>query len=252
MKILTEANLRAALLPKGTASYTVTPDTFVTPLAREFLRERGIELVFSAPSSPGVMTRTPLPDQGGRTYVDAVTGEGYREKPEGMTHLRGNLLVPKTHPRILFRGRLDSLEADILKVQVLALEKGIPALCGDLQEVLDYVRQILAAEVKEQPLADIPLFGLSQAQLRQVSHHVKEHFGIDHPIPDCSMGEPAVSLNLLRARAREVELCAAAAFSAPGQGREDLIQHLNRLSSGVYILFCRVISGWYQKGGSSR
>lgn len=63
---------------------------------------------------PAVMTRTPLPGHGQRTYIDAQTGAGYGEKPEHMTHLRGNLLVPKTHPRIAFRGQLVSLQAEII------------------------------------------------------------------------------------------------------------------------------------------
>lgn len=67
------------------------------------------------------------------------------------------------------------------------------------------------------------------------------------------MGEPAISLNRLRTRVREAELSAAEAFSAPGgTSREDIIRQLNRLSSGVYILFCRVVSGWYQRGEQER
>ena len=42
--------------------------------------------------------------------------------------------------------------------------------------------------------------------------------------------------NLLRTQAREVELAAARAF--PQGERMDIIEHLNRLSSGIYILFC--------------
>lgn len=41
-----------------------------------------------------------------------------------MTHLHGNVLVPKTHPQIAFRGMLDSLEAKIMSLQVVASENG--------------------------------------------------------------------------------------------------------------------------------
>lgn len=109
MKILTETMLRAATLADSTTEYRVEPDVFVTPLAKEYLRDRGISLVIME-RQPAVMTRTPLPGHGQRTYIDAQTGAGYGEKPEHMTHLRGNLLVPKTHPRIAFRGQLDSLQ----------------------------------------------------------------------------------------------------------------------------------------------
>ena len=37
-----------------------------------------------------------------------------RPKPEHMTHLRGNSLVRKDHPRILFRGWIDALEGELL------------------------------------------------------------------------------------------------------------------------------------------
>ena len=48
-------------------------------------------------------------------YIDAVTGEALAEKPEHMTQLCGNRLVSKTHPRIVFRGKLDSLIAKALR-----------------------------------------------------------------------------------------------------------------------------------------
>ena len=244
MKIVNEADLRAKLLAEKPQKYEVTADTFVTPAAKEYLADNNIELVVL--NSAGTMTTTPLPEMGKFTYVDARTGEGYREKPEEMTHLRGNLLVPKTHPRIAFRGMLDVLEAEIMKVQLTARDRGYFALADDLQEVLEYTRRILAAEVKDSPLEDQTLFGLSQSQIRENSHDVKKAFGINHPIPDSKMGEPAVSLNLLRAHVRQAELSAANAFPLKGsEARPDILQHLNRLSSGVYILFCRVVSGFY-------
>lgn len=245
-KILTEAVLRSQLLPEGTRDYTVTEDTVVTPAAREYLKKRRIELkiVQGTGSKIQVMSRSRIKSNGPLTYVDAETGAGYREKPEDMTHLRGNLLVPKTHPRIAFRGRLDSLEACILELQALAAGEGKIELCGQLGELLDHVRSVLGAEVKDQVLEPKKLFGYDHGQLRYVSHHVKEEIGIDHPVPDYRMGMTALRLNSLRACIREAELAAAAAF--PG-GRPDLIEEMNRLSSGAYILFCRQVAG--QQGG---
>lgn len=131
-KILTEAVLRSELIPAGTRSYTVSKDTVVTPTAREYLKKRGIELK-TAPAGPGrSMSRTEIRENGSYTYVDAVTGKGYREKPEDMTHLRGNRLVKKSDPRIAFRGQLDSLEAHILECQAQVCEQGNAELCGCL------------------------------------------------------------------------------------------------------------------------
>ena len=123
-------------------------------------------------------------------------------------------------------------------------------MVADLEELLGFIRQILGAEVKDQPLEESTLLGLDSEQIRQVSHHVKEHLGIDHPIPSYQMGRLCVALNRLRTQVREVELSGARAFAREDGscGRVDLIQGLNRLSSCVYILFCRKLSGYYNRG----
>jgi ethanolamine utilization cobalamin adenosyltransferase len=58
------------------------------------------------------------------------------------------------------------------------------------------------------------------------------------------MGPLALRLNTLRTRIREGELMAVQIF-APGKHteREDLILAMNRLSSALYWLFCRLVSG---------
>ena len=202
--------------------------------------------------APAAMTTQPIPTaQGKARYQIAGTGQSLDHKPEEMTHLRGNLLVPKTHPRIAFRGKLDSLIARFLEVQLLAKEKGDTAVVSDLEDLLGFLQAILAAEVKEQPLGDVVLLGMPSEAVRDVSHHVQREFGIPHPIPSHKMGRLCVALNSLRAQVREGELAAAQAFSQEGTfTRPDLIEGLNRLSSAVYIIFCRQLSGWYEKGGT--
>lgn len=245
-RIITEADLRSHPPVAGTRRYEVEAGTFVTESARAWLDKREIELVV-LPAGRGSdgMSRTPLPDRGSRTFVDAATGLPLgREKPEEMTHLRGNLLVKKTHPRIAFRGQLDSLEAAILEAQALAHRQDAPDVRDDLGEVLERVRQVLGAEVKEEPLLEAALLGMDQEELRRASHDIRGRFGMDHPIPGWEMGELALRINTLRTRVREVELAAAAAFEAPGEApRPDIIRELNRLSSAVYLIFCRVVSG---------
>ena len=250
MRVLTEADLRAARVSRADGEYRVPEDTFVTPAAREYLRDRGVRLVteeagFAGPARDGYapMTRTPVRKNGDRTFVNAETGEGYSEKPETMTHLRGNLLVPKTHPRIALRGEIDGMMARVLLLQVRFSENR--PLCRDLESILSFLKAILGAEVKEEKLPETPLLGLNHRELRRMSHQVKECFGIDHPIPDCTMGEAALELNLLRTQARSAELAAARAF--PDGDCLGLIEHLNRLSSGIYILFCRMVSGYYER-----
>lgn len=241
MKVLTEADLRAGKVPVVDGAVHVEEGTFVTPTAKEYLKERGIGLVAAKAALPASMSYTPIIQKGNATYINAATGQGYEKKPEDMTHLRGNLLVPKSHPRIALRGRLDTLQAQLLLLEARHADR--KQFCADLENVLAYIRAILAAEVKEEPLDQVPLLGLGQEELRRMSHQVKEYFGINHPIPDASMGQCALELNFLRTQAREAELYAACAFE---EGDPlGVIQHLNRLSSGIYILFCREISGYY-------
>ena len=62
------------------------------------------------------------------------------------------------------------------------------------------------------------------------------------------MGKICVALNALRTQVRETELCAVNAFSKNPDEHLDIVEGLNRLSSCVYILFCRVAAGHYEEG----
>lgn len=250
-KLLTDVELRARWSRDRQSVCRVEEGTILTPAARDFLREHNIALRFiTAEDAPAVMTATAIPTQGGNTfYIDAATGARLDRKPEDMTHLRGNLLVPKTHPRIGLRGRLDSLMACLLEVQMVAQEENQPEIVRDLEQVMGYVRNILGSEVKDEPLEEIALLGMDSARLRYASHHVKETLGIDHPVPSYRMGRMCVSLNRLRTQVREVELAAVRAFHGEGGcTRPDIVEGLNRLSSCVYIIFCRTLSGYYDGG----
>ncbi|MDR1133411.1 MAG: cobalamin adenosyltransferase [Synergistaceae bacterium] len=245
MKILNENMLRAALLDRSAKQYYADEGTFVTPLAREYLRDRGIELVFRPENTAKNMPYTPIPDRGEKTYVDFYSGAELAEKPERMTHLFANRLVDKTHPRIEFRGKLDTLQGELILTQTDAHEGGKEQLVRDLGEILSLARELLGAEVTGRPLKEIRLFGYDSDQLRNVSHNVTEHFGFQHPTPSHEMGRLAARLNLLRAKTREAELAAEHAFAENERG--DILKAMNRLSSAVYILFCRLLAGEYGK-----
>lgn len=241
-RVITQAELRSLMLPGTCKEYTPPPGVLVTPAAREYLVSRGIALREGA-EKPAGMPFSPIPDRGKATFRDAETGELYAEKPEDMTHLRANLLVSKTHGRIRFRGRLDSLEAEVLEAQVLATERGEGELRESLGELLQCLREIMSAEVNERPLEAPVLFGLSADEIRAQIHNVGVSFGIAHPVPDHTMGALAVRLNTLRTRIRELEILAVRTFPPGGSvPRDDIILALNRLSGAVYWLFCRRLS----------
>ena len=249
-KLLTDVELRARWSQDRSDTYCVDADVILTPAAADFIREHGITLCRKERKSSETMTRTTIPMRDGKPiYQDAETGRETTCKGEGMTHLRGNLLVPKTHPQIAFRGQLDTMMAMIMQVQIVAQEQGQSRMVSDLQELLEFSHKILAAEVKDEPLAEVTMLGMDSQQIRYNSQQVKKVFGIDHPIPSYKMGKLCVELNRLRTQIREVELGAAQAFYCGGSfSRPDIIEALNRMSSCVYILMCRKLSGFYDRG----
>lgn len=249
-KLLTDVELRARWSQERLDTYCVDADAILTPAAADFIREHGITLCRSEQKSSETMTRTTISMRDGKpVYQDAQTGRETSFKGEGMTHLRGNLLVPKTHPQIAFRGQLDTLMAMIMQVQIVAQEQGQKQMIADLEELLEFSHEILAAEVKDEPLKEVKMLGMDSQQIRYNSQQVKKVFGIDHPIPNYKMGKLCVELNRLRTQIRETELSAAQAFYCGGSySRPDIIEALNRMSSCVYILMCRKLSGYYDRG----
>ena len=104
----------------------------LTSSARDFLSRERIEI---------------LPAEQAKIDVYRLAGGGFsEEKPEHMTHLHGDVLVRKNHPRILFRGKLDTLEAELILCQIAD-----EALVNPVGEILDLVRNIIRWEVLEEP-----------------------------------------------------------------------------------------------------
>jgi len=157
------------------------------------------------------------------------------KKSEHMTQLLGDTLVSKSHPRILLRGKLDSLGAQVVFIQCELAED--LALVAELQEIGDVLHELMAAEVLDRPFGRETILGLTFDQLREQSHNPQKYFGVQAMVaPDAGQGRTYALLNLLRTAVREAELAAVTAFEAE---RQDLALGLNRLSSAVYILMCR-------------
>jgi len=256
MKLITEQDLRAEIGGKDLRSYRVDRGTIVTPSARQYLSDRKIELLVGeeAPAQP-TRAAAPLPPGGAegtepkRARFIGPDGGTFSEKPEHLTHLSGNRLVTKGHPRIAFRGRMDSLQSKIMELQVRAVELGNGVLAEELDELLDFARSLLAAEVTGRPVDDVPLLGLELDEIRAMSHNPKKTFGLGHIRPHYSMGALCVGLNALRSEVREVELAAFRAFSGNDGAldRLDILRALNRLSSAFYILMYRHLPAGFDK-----
>lgn len=191
----------------------------LTSTARDFLRRERIEIL------PGSQAR---PER-----YRLLSGGYAEEKPEHMTHLNGEVLVPKTHPRIRFRGKMDTLEAELILCQLVP---GAPE--GALGEILDLSRKILRCDVLEEPLRQDTLCGLTQDEQRGRSHMPQDYYGQPHFMPQASDGSVIAGLNRARCFAREAELTAVEAFSDRDGNliREDIPKALNRMSSMLYLL----------------
>ena len=178
--------------------------------------------------------------------AEQASPDGYRlqngavleHKPEHMTHLNGEFLVDKTHPRIAFRGAMDTLEAALL----LAAAETTDRIRTQLEEALSYARYLLGQEVLEQPIVCKALGGMDEQQLRERSHRPQDFYGKPHFMPSPEDGKSLLLVNLARCKAREAELLAVKAFRDRDglPTRVDLLQGLNRLSSFLYLIMIQL------------
>lgn len=198
----------------------------LTPGARDYLNRERIEILSAETAKP--------------TEYRLANGAVLREKPEQMTHLNGDLLVLKIHPRIKFRGAMDSLEAELLLCQ-LNCEKWR----AELGEILALARKLIRCEVMGEPVQEEKLCGLTMEEQRSRSHRPQDYYGQVHFMPEVTDGPVILHLNRCRTVARAAELAAAAAF-VDEEGccsRVDILKALNRMSSMIYILMVREKSG---------
>lgn len=165
-----------------------------------------------------------------------LNGGTVTEKPEQYTHLNAQVLVPKTHPRIRFRGMVDTLEAALLRCI-----GEVPRQKKPLEELLELARKLIRCDVLEQPVGAFEIDGLDEAQQRQHSHFPQKYYGIPHFMPQPTDSASVLALNWVRCIARQTELAAVAAFTdengCPTRG--DILQAMNRMSSMLYILMIR-------------
>lgn len=259
MPVLTENEIRRLIDRDAIGKdreLVVSKKDIITPSARTYLNEKNIHLKFKEETilKEGAISKENTNLKGEIEQVEAdnnkfrtLFGATLNEKSEHMTHLRGNLLVFKDHPRIAFRGKIDSLESKILQVQLIGIKEKLPKLVEDLEEIIDFIRSLIRCEVSGEPVGEFILQGLSASELREQSHHPSKYFGISHFLPSYTMGEMVVELNGLRTLTREVELVAYKAF-ADEYGkveREDIIKALNRLSSLFWIMMFKVLAHKY-------
>lgn len=244
-RIIQEDTVRQLRLRHKKTELVVCSDAYLTPGALEYIKQNRI--ILTVADRPTVNTDIrPQQKSAGTVYV-TQDGCALAEKPEHMTHLYGNVLVDKTHPRITLRGKLDSLQADIVELQTACAG----AVVDELEDILQFCRKLLACEVTGKPMPEMRLLNLSASELREQSQNPRTYFARGHILPGHWMGQPGAALNRLRAQCREVELAAARAFcSSDGTvSRAEILLGLNRLSSAFYIMMFRHTSDNGEEGG---
>lgn len=238
MELLTREDVRR-MSDNGTRGPVVVGrDQKLTPGARDWLAAHKIQAVFPAgredPAAPvSAKYRT-------------LFGATLNEKPEHMTHLKGNILVRKDHPRIAFRGMIDALEGEIMLAQQASHE--YPALVKELGEALDLVRRLIRCDVLDEPVGELRLCGYDAGQLREYSHYPDKYLGQPHFLPAYTDGPALLAVNKVRTLVRQTELSAYGAFKdvEGNVTRGDIILALNRLSSLMWIIMIKLKAGQYE------
>ena len=100
-----EEDVRANIRNReGKRVYFLAKGDQLTSGARDYLSRERIEILSASQAKP--------------QKYRLLSGGWTEEKPEHMTHLNAEVLVPKTHPRIAFRGKMDTLEAELILCQL--------------------------------------------------------------------------------------------------------------------------------------
>lgn len=224
----------------------------LTPAAHEMLLAQGCRIVSASPtntasackgscsesaSSCGCATSKEAPTPSEKT--PETTPPSYGALPQGTTYLDAETIVNKSHPRIMLRGKLDSLIAACVVVQTqFDMRKSLPELVitglADINTCLWY---LLQTEITAAPLPAVRVCDMDADTLRTVSLNPNHYLGVDHIVPSGSLGPNVALLNWLRTITREVEVVC----TEVSPERVDMLEGLNRLSTAVYVLMLLVV-----------
>lgn len=246
--VITESELRELWQNGQAALPAFPPDTRFSPSAADFIKTHHLEIRFEQslisnlhspswdkPATFPVVLTGPVP-------VCAICGQPLERKPGHFTQLDAGRFAPKTHPRIKFRGQLDSLHALVMLVAAEARRYQLPQLAEALDTLAAYCREVQSAEYNSRPVQPLTLLGKSEEELHALSHWPDRHLGIPHLTPDSTDHAILHWLNVARTQSRELELTALDLYGPKEHTHENKlatgsIPHaLNRLSSAIYVV----------------
>ena len=86
------------------------------------------------------------------------------------TSLDGRIFVEKTNPRIVLRGRLDSLNAQIILMQCESQNQNF---INDIEEFRQVILKLMYIEVTGENFGELNLWGLNENEIHERSHILK-------------------------------------------------------------------------------
>lgn len=260
MAVITEATLRGSFKNSDEKVYCHQKGDILTPSAKQYLSDLGVKILSEKEQQTALELKavqkddaktakeeTTVPTGPSYKYVCYETGAHFIKKPEHMTQIMGNQLVAKNHKRIVLRGQIDLIMAKVIELIQTYKKNGQDEVAKDLREIFEWLRAIQRAEILEEPIPSLTFMGFDEATQKAMSHDPKQYFGVPHLFGiDENTHEVAVALNVLRAEARSIELSAVDAFYRPKEvQRPDLLLAFNRLSSCIYLMMLKAVSGKY-------
>ena len=148
--------------------------------------------------------------------------------------------MKKTDSRMMLRGKLDTLNAQMILIQTCSANQ---KYISDIEEVRQIIRRLQRCEAMNETYEGrLILWGIDEDDIHAQSHSPLKYFGLGHILPDKDMKRESSELNLLRTLIREAELLSCRVFESD----ELRISHiLNRLSSALYILTYKYLPEGY-------
>lgn len=170
-----------------------------------------------------------------------------RDKELGyLTQLNKDVLVQKNSDVIKYRGMLDYSQAKVIELQIECDKNELYNVTSDLESVLKLLRELMICNVLLKPMGAYTILDLSEKEVHNISHNPMKYFGVSHRNPSKNDGEIGAKINTLRTIIRQTELIAIDAYgSFENLEGDSCIKALNRLSSAIYVLYLRYISGYY-------
>ena len=236
--------------------FEIEKGTLLTPSAKQFLNEKGIELVIKG-EKPLVSTKNE--ENNGDTeekvpyekpkYI-GKNGEYYFEKPEYMTVVDGNILISKNSKLIALRGKIETFLAELLLIgKEIELTSNNDKLIRDIETVIKFLQNIMVAEKLNKILENQTFFdSKSTKDIKEIIENPKQYFKKGHLLEISLNSDLTIhKLNRLRFLARELEIQAIDYFVEDYKlSRKDLLEAFNILSDVIYIIILKVDNGEYR------